>query len=76
MGLALGMNLTFYTSVAKGLRLKVRRFLGLVPTFVEVTEEKLVQRAFLPPTILNSVKANLLLLKFEMQIKNREYLKA
>ena len=66
MGLALGMNLTFYTSVAKGLRLKVRRFLGLVPTFVEVTEEKLVQRAFLPPTILNGVKANLLLLKFEM----------
>ena len=66
MGLALGMNLTFCTSVAKGLRLKVRRFLGLVPTFVEVTEEKLVQRAFLPPTILNGVKANLLLLKFEM----------
>ena len=54
------------TSVAKGLRLKVRRFLGLVPTFLEVTEEKLVQGAFLPPPILNSVKANLLLLKFEM----------
>ena len=66
LGLALGMNLTFYTSVAKGLRLKVRRFLGLVPMFVEITEEKLVQRAFLPPTILNSIKANLLLLKFEM----------
>ena len=43
------MNLTFYTSVAKGLKLKVRRFWGLVRTFVEVTEEKLVAGAFLPP---------------------------
>ena len=49
LGLALGMNLTFYTSVAKGLKLKVRRFWGLVRTFVEVTEEKLVAGAFLPP---------------------------
>ena len=28
--------------VKKGLKLKVRRFLGLIPTFVEVTEGKLV----------------------------------
>ena len=39
--LALGTNLTFYTSVAKGLKLKFRKF-GLIPTFVEVTGEKLV----------------------------------
>ena len=34
------MNLKFYSSVAKGLKLKVRKFLGLVPAFVEVTGEK------------------------------------
>ena len=39
--LALGTNLKFYTNVAKGLRLKVRQFLGLIPTIVEVTGEKL-----------------------------------
>ena len=46
LGLALGM--TFYTSVAKGLKLKVRKLWGLIPTFVEFTGEKLVGGAFLP----------------------------
>ena len=41
LGLALGTNLEFYTSVAKGLKLKVRKFLRLISTFVEVTGEKL-----------------------------------
>ena len=36
------MNLKFYTNVEKGLKLKVRKFYGQVPTFVEVTGEKLV----------------------------------
>ena len=54
LGLALGMNLKFYTSVAKGLILKVRKFWGLVPTFVEVTWEKLVGDLF-GPLILNRV---------------------
>ena len=40
LGLARATNLTFYTSVAKGLKLKLRKFLGLNPTFVEVTGEK------------------------------------
>ena len=31
------------TFVAKGLKLKVRRLWRLIPTFVEVTEEKLVR---------------------------------
>ena len=54
--LALSTNLTFYTSVAKGLKLKVRKFWGLILTFPEVAEEKLVgEGAFLPP-ILNRVK--------------------
>ena len=38
-GLALGMALKFHTSVKKGLKLKVRKFLGLVPTFAEVKGE-------------------------------------
>ena len=52
LGLALGTNLNFYTSVAKDLQLKVRKFCVLIPTFVEVTGEKL---AFCPPLILNRV---------------------
>ena len=40
--LALGTDLNFYTSVVKRLELKVRKFWGLIPTFVEVTGEKLV----------------------------------
>ena len=39
----------FYTSVAKGLKLKVRKFLGLIPMFVEVTGEILVEDLFAPP---------------------------
>ena len=42
LGLALGTNLRFYTSVAIGLILKVKTFLGLIPTFVKVRSEKLV----------------------------------
>ena len=42
LGLALGMGLKFYTRVVKGLKLKVRKFWWLIPTFVEVTGEKLV----------------------------------
>ena len=53
MRLALGMALKFYTSVAKELKLKVRKFVGLIVTFVEVTWAKLVG-AF--PPILNRVK--------------------
>ena len=58
LGLALGTNLKFYASVAKGLKLKVRKFWGLIPAFVEVTGEKLVGGAFMPPPpiILNRVK--------------------
>ena len=56
LGLALGMNLIFYTSLAKGLKLTVRKFWGLNPTFVEVTGEKLVGGPFYPlPPILNTV---------------------
>ena len=67
LGLTLGTNFKFYTSVAKDLKLKVRKFVGLNPTFVEVTREILVcvcvcvERGEggcevpLPPSILNRV---------------------
>ena len=34
------MALKFYTSLAKESRLKFRKILGLIPTFVEATEKK------------------------------------
>ena len=40
------MALTFYTSVAVQ---NVRKVWGLIPTFVEVTREKLVRGLFGPP---------------------------
>ena len=46
LGLVLGTNVKFYISVAKGLKLKVKKFLGLILTFVEVTGEKLVGGLF------------------------------
>ena len=49
LGLALGMALKFYTSVTKGLKLKVRKFRRLIATFVEVTEEKQVAGPFSLP---------------------------
>ena len=42
LGQALGMGLKVYTSVAKRLKLKVRKFWWLISTVVEVTGEKLV----------------------------------
>ena len=48
------MILEFHASVEKGLKLKVRKFWGLLPTFVEVTGEKLVGGLF--AANLNSVK--------------------
>ena len=53
LGLALGTNLKLYTSVAKRLKLKVRKFLGLILTFVEVTGEKIVRGIGLKLDILN-----------------------
>ena len=49
------IGLKFYTSVEKGLMLNVRKFLGLIPKFVENEAEKLIQGAFFPPLILKRV---------------------
>ena len=58
MGLLLGKKLTYYTSVAKGLKLNVRRFLGLILAFLKVTEKELVGGGVIcPPPDLNRVKS-------------------
>ena len=48
------MALKVYTSMAKGLKLKVGKFWGIIPMSVEVSEVKLVGGLF-TPTILSSV---------------------
>ena len=74
LGLALGMALNIYTSVGKGLKLKVRKFWELIHAFVEVTGEKLVEGVFAPPprapSILNRVKPTSLK-KFEIQLEGQ-----
>ena len=51
------MALKFYNGVAKGFKLKVRKFYRLIPTFVEVTGEKQVGSLF--SLILNRIKVEL-----------------
>ena len=48
LGLALGMTLKSYASVAKRLKRKVRKCWDLIPTFAEVTGKKLVGGLFSP----------------------------
>ena len=69
LGLALGMVLKFYTSVVKCLKLKVRKFLGLIRTFVEVAGEKLVAGPLWPPVLneVNSVATHFILLWKNLQ---------
>ena len=45
------MNLKFYTSVTKGLKIKVEKIWGLISTFVELTGGEMVGEALLPPTL-------------------------
>ena len=49
LGQTQGKALKFYTSVAKGLKLKIRKFWMLIRTFVEVTGENLVEVLVLVP---------------------------
>ena len=65
MGLALGMALKHYTSVTKRLKLKLRKSLGPILSFVEVTREKIVndgrrgggwRKSFCSLPILDKVK--------------------
>ena len=50
LGLALGTNLKFYTRGAKNSELKVWNLWGLIPTFIEVTGEKLLWGLLPPPS--------------------------
>ena len=53
------MALRFYTSVAKGLKIKVIKLWELIHAFVKVTVEKLVGRSICPTPILNWVNKRL-----------------
>ena len=76
------MAFKFYSSVAKGLKLKVRKSWGIVLTFVEAKGEKLVGEAFIPP-ITNRVnkwkklqvylKSWLLILSLHLLVQNRKH---
>ena len=46
--MAVGTDLKFDASVAKGLKLKVTKFYGLISTFVGATEEKMLGGLFWP----------------------------
>ena len=59
---ALDMDLTFYTSVIKWLKLKVIKFWWLIPTFLEFIGEKLVGGLF-PPFAWIGLKSSLWYLK-------------
>ena len=54
LGLLLTMALKFYSSVRKGLKLKVKKFWGLISTFGELQGENWYREGAAPP-ILNSV---------------------
>ena len=54
--LTLSFALKFYTSLAKRLQLKVRKFLGLLSMFVEVKGEELVGGFFASSAILNKME--------------------
>ena len=56
LGLELGKNLKFYTTVVKRSKLKVKKFLWLISTFTEKAEEKLVGRGGLLIYILRYKK--------------------
>ena len=46
LGLALDMALKFNTNVAEKLKLKIRKFWEVIPIFVEVIREKLIEGPF------------------------------
>ena len=55
--MTLGMVLKLYKSGTKVLKLKIRKFLGLIPTFVEVVGEKLAEVGLLSPhSSMNRIK--------------------
>ena len=68
LGLAQGMALKFYTRVAKGLKLKVKKF-------VDVPGEKMIRRVFIaspPPTLIGvNGLVTTVTLKKDTKVKNK-----
>ena len=63
LGLSPCMALAFYKSVTKGLQLKVRKFLELIPAFEELTGEKLVGGPFCPSPTPSWIGLNTIVVK-------------
>ena len=54
------MALKLYTVVSKGRKLKVRKFWGLIPTFVEVTGENMVGKTAKSPPLNSEQDCNMI----------------
>ena len=54
-GTGIRNDLEILHSAAKGLKLKVRKFLGLISTFAVEKGENLIKGAFLVPSILDRI---------------------
>ena len=64
----------FYSRLAKMLKLIVRKSWELIPTIREVTGEKLVGEALMPP-FLNMVKKEVYLTKAYMELYNYTHIR-
>ena len=60
----------FYTRVAKELKLKVRKFRGIIPTFIKVTWKKWSFLLLPPSSILNRVKSRKAVMEFFLSFKS------
>ena len=73
MGLALGLARKSYTSVAKDLKLKVRKCGELIPSFVKVTREELVGGLFASYPIQNRFNSKIHIHSHNMKIQKYEF---
>ena len=63
----------FFTDVPKVLKLKARRFLGLISTFVVVTFEKLVRRSFCPSPLPSLIALRINSTHYVESVRIRSY---
>ena len=73
MRLALGVTRKSYASVAKDLKLKVRKCWELIPSFVKVTGEELVGSLFASYTIQDRVNSEIHIHLHNMKIQKYEF---
>ena len=71
-GVGTGHALEILHQCGKSVKAKSRKDLGLIPTFVEITGEKLLGSLFVSPYILNRVKTRINFTKY-LQILHSVY---